>query len=160
MSNLAWDKIEWAQVRYRVTRYQRRIYKASLKNDKGKVRFLQKQLISSLDAKLYATLRVTTWNKGKNTPGVDGKVFKTNSDKISLVKSLRLDGKADPIRRVWIPKPERKEKRPLGIPIIQDRAKQALCLLAWNPNGKHTSNLIHMVFVLDEIAMMPWKPFS
>lgn len=133
MSNLAWDKIEWAKVRSRVTRYQQRIYKASLNNDRGKVRFLQKQLISSLDAKLYAVLRVTTWNKGKNTPGVDGKVFRNNSDKILLVKSLRLDGKAAPIRRVWIPKPGKAEKRPLGIPVIRDRAKQALCLLALEP---------------------------
>lgn len=133
MSKIAWDKIKWAQVRSRITRYQERIYKASLNNDQGKVRFLQKQLISSLDAKLYAVLRVTTWNKGKNTPGVDGKVFHTDSDKISLVKSLRLDGKADPIRRVWIPKPGKTEKRPLGIPVIRDRAKQALCLLALEP---------------------------
>ena len=133
MSNLAWDKIEWTNVRNRVTRYQRRIYKASLNNDKGKVRFLQKQLINSLDAKLYAVLRVTTWNKGKNTPGVDGKVFKTDKDKIALVKSLRLDGKANPIRRVWIPKPGKTEKRPLGIPIIRDRAKQMLCLFALEP---------------------------
>lgn len=133
MSTIAWDKIDWAKVRSRVTRYQERIYKASIKNDQGKVRFLQKQLISSLDAKLYAVLRVTTWNKGKNTPGVDGKVFQTNSDKILLVKSLRLDGKAAPIRRVWIPKPGKTEKRPLGIPVIRDRAKQALCLLALEP---------------------------
>ena len=133
MSNIAWDKIEWPKVRSRVTRYQQRIYKASLNNDKWKVRFLQKQLLSSLDAKLYAVLRVTTWNKGKNTPGVDGKVFRTNEEKISLVKSLKLDSKAEPIRRVWVSKPGKLEKRPLGIPVIKDRAKQALCLLALEP---------------------------
>lgn len=82
MSNIAWNNIEWANVRSRVDRYQRRIYKASLNNDQSKVRFLQKQLISSLDAKLYAVLRVTTWNKGKNTPGVD---------EITLFQPLRED---------------------------------------------------------------------
>jgi RNA-directed DNA polymerase len=53
--------------------------------------------------------------------------------KVSLARSLRLNGKASPIRRTWIPKPGKVEKRPLGIPTIQDRAKQALALLALEP---------------------------
>ena len=133
MSIIAWDTIDWATVRLRVSRYQRRIYRASLAGDKGKVRFIQKRLVSSLDAKLYAVIRVTTWNKGKNTPGIDGALYKTGADKMKLVKSLKLDGLAAPIRRVWIPKPGKRSMRPLGIPIITDRAKQALCLLALEP---------------------------
>src|SRR5437762_727892 len=35
-----------------------------------------------------------------------------------------------PTRRVWIPKPGKPEKRPLGIPVIADRARQALVKLA------------------------------
>lgn len=38
-----------------------------------------------------------------------------------------------PVRRIYIPKPGTDEKRPLGIPNIEDRAKQALLKLALEP---------------------------
>jgi retron-type reverse transcriptase len=38
-----------------------------------------------------------------------------------------------PTRRVWIPKPGKTEKRPLGIPVMLDRAHQALVKLALEP---------------------------
>ncbi|MGK7943109.1 MAG: group II intron reverse transcriptase/maturase, partial [Microcystaceae cyanobacterium] len=41
--------------------------------------------------------------------------------------------KASPTRRVWIPKPGRDEKRPLGIPTMYDRALQALVKLSMEP---------------------------
>lgn len=50
-----------------------------------------------------------------------------------MASELVIDGKAAPIRRVWIPKPGRVEKRPLGIPTIKDRAKQMLVLMALEP---------------------------
>jgi RNA-directed DNA polymerase len=37
------------------------------------------------------------------------------------------------VRRVWIPKPGKTEKRPLGIPTISNRAEQALAKLALEP---------------------------
>jgi RNA-directed DNA polymerase len=37
------------------------------------------------------------------------------------------------LRRVWISKPDKAEKRPLGIPAIEDRARQALVKLALEP---------------------------
>lgn len=133
MSNIAWKTINWPQVEFRVRRYQTRIYKASRDNNSPKVRCLQKRLLNSLDAKLMSVRRVTTLNKGKRTPGIDKKIFTTDEQKGELVQKLRLDGKAQPIKRVYIDKPGKKEKRPLGIPIIEDRAKQALCLLALEP---------------------------
>lgn len=133
MSIIAWKTINWTQVEFRVRRYQTRIYKASRDNNSPKVRCLQKRLLRSLDAKLMAVKRVTTLNKGKRTPGIDKKIFVTDNQKGKLVQKLRLDGKASPIKRVYIEKPGKKDKRPLGIPIIEDRAKQALCLLALEP---------------------------
>jgi RNA-directed DNA polymerase len=38
-----------------------------------------------------------------------------------------------PVRRVWIPKPGKAERRPLGIPTMMERAKQALVKLALEP---------------------------
>lgn len=133
MSVIAWKTINWTQVEFRVRRYQTRIYKASRDNNSSKVRCLQKRLLRSLDAKLIAVRQVTTLNKSKRTPGIDKKIFVTDNQKGELVKKLRLDGKASPIKRVGIDKLEKKNKRSLGISIIKDRAKQALCLLALEP---------------------------
>ena len=132
MSITAWENIDWSIVQKRISRYQIRIYKASKENNKKKVRFLQKNIINSFDAKLLAVKRVTTENKGRKKYGIDKQLYLDHKEKILLVKSLRIDGKASPIRRVYIPK-TRCEKRPLGIPTIKDRAKQYLVLLALEP---------------------------
>lgn len=131
--NLAWQSVNWHKVKLRVRRIQRRIYKAKKAGVVSRVQWLQKVLIRSYDAKLMAVQLVTTLNKGKKTAGVDKVRGLTDKQKIALVRSLRLDGKASSIRRVWIPKPGKAEKRPLGIPTIRDRAKQALAKFALEP---------------------------
>lgn len=50
-----------------------------------------------------------------------------------MVEELKLGSKPKPTRRVWIDKPGRDEKRPLGIPTMYDRALQALVKLALEP---------------------------
>ena len=92
--------------------------------------------MKSWAAKCLAVRRVTQDNKGKQTAGVDGKKSLTPKQRLDLVKALNpRDGirKAKPTRRVWIPKPGRDEKRPLGIPTMHDRAMQALAKLALEP---------------------------
>lgn len=134
MSFLEWNSILWRQVESRVFRYQVRIYRASKNDNQKVVKNLQMRLLNSLDSKLLAVRQVTTENKGKRTAGVDGKVYDTPEAKMKLAQKLILDGKAKPIRRVEIPKPgQPNEKRPLGIPTVEDRAKQALCRLALEP---------------------------
>ncbi len=140
-NNIAWKNIEWDKVQNRINRCQRRIYKASKENNRSKVMFLQNIIINSLDAKLLAVRRVTTENQGKKTSGIDNKIYNTDEKKIKLVQQLKVDGTAKPIKRVYIPTPllpmqkqgRKSEKRPLGIPIIKDRAKQYLVLLALEP---------------------------
>ena len=133
MSISAWKDINWSLADKRILRYQTRIYKAAKEGNISKVKCLQKRLLKSPDAKLIAVRRVTTLNKGKTTAGVDGQIYVTDIEKIKLVKRLRLDGTALPIRRTFIPKPGKSEKRPLGIPTVGDRAKQALCKFALEP---------------------------
>lgn len=133
MSKQAWNDINWALVQKRISRQQRRVYKASLEGNKAKVHAIQRRIIASLDAKLLAVRRVTTENKGRNTAGVDGVKAISHSKKIELAYRLKLDGKAMPIRRTYIPKPGKSEMRPLGIPTIEDRAKQMLAKLALEP---------------------------
>ena len=69
----------------------------------------------------------------KNTAGVDGVKTLTSKQRTTLVSRLKLTGKAKPTRRVMIPKPGSNEKRPLGIPPIDDRALQALVKIALEP---------------------------
>ena len=84
---------------------------------------------------MIAVRQVTQQNKGKKTAGVDGATALRPSERQPLVRQLRLDGrvKASPTRRVWIPKPGRTEKRPLGIPTIYDRALQGLVKMSLEP---------------------------
>lgn len=97
---------------------------------------LQKVLCRSLYARTLAVRQVTTLNKGKNTPDIDGKTVTSDKQKIELALSLNLDGKSELILRVWIPKPEKVEKCFLGILFILDQANQALALMAIEPQWK------------------------
>jgi RNA-directed DNA polymerase len=76
---------------------------------------------------------VTQDNQGKKTAGVDGIKSLTPPQRLTLAKTLKLTETAQPTRRVWIPKPGTTEKRGLGIPVMRDRAAQALVKLALEP---------------------------
>jgi RNA-directed DNA polymerase len=89
--------------------------------------------LKSWYAKLLAVRRVTQDNQGKKTAGVDGVKSLTPKQRLELVDKLSLSNKVLPTRRVWIPKPNKDEKRPLGIPVMTDRATQALAKLALEP---------------------------
>ena len=84
MSKLAWKEVDWKLVHKRLSRQQKRVYKASMEGNRAKVHALQRRIIGSLDAKLIAVRRVTTENKGRNTAGVDGQRAISNEMKISL----------------------------------------------------------------------------
>jgi group II intron reverse transcriptase/maturase len=77
-------------------------------------------------------------NKGRNTPGSDGKriddILNMNYDEvIQLVKEAAQDYHPAPVRRVWIEKPGKKEKRPLGIPSVLDRIIQEIVRMVIEP---------------------------
>lgn len=81
-----------------------------------------------------AVRKITQDNPGKRTAGVDGVRLLAPTKRSQLAYSLKIDGRCDPIKRRLIPKPGKlEESRPLGIPTIRDRAKQALVLLALEP---------------------------
>ncbi|MFB2982063.1 group II intron reverse transcriptase/maturase [Microseira sp. BLCC-F43] len=128
-----WNQINWKKLERRVYKLQKRIYRASERGDTKAVRKLQKTLLHSWSAKCLAVRRVTQDNRGKKTTGVDGVKSLTPKQRLNLVGSLKLSGKSKPTRRVWIPKPGTEEKRPLGIPVMNDRALQALTKLALEP---------------------------
>jgi RNA-directed DNA polymerase len=128
-----WKHINWQKLEKRVFKLQKRIYRAEQRGDTKAVRRLQKTLMRSWSAKCLAVRRVTQDNQGKKTAGVDGIKSVSPVQRLELVKTLKLSHKAKPTRRVWIPKPGTREKRPLGIPTMTDRALQALVKLALEP---------------------------
>ena len=132
-NGLTWDDIVWSHSYEKVRCIQKRIFKASRSGDIKRMWFLQKLLLRNPHAKLIAVHIVTTLNKGSKTAGIDKQKVISSDDKLKLAQNLRLNGQANLVRRVWIPKPGKTEKRPLGIPTIQDRAKQALCKLVLEP---------------------------
>jgi RNA-directed DNA polymerase len=125
-----WQDIAWKKVERNVFKLQKRIYQASSCDDMKSVRKLQKLLLRSKSSKLLAVRKVTQDNQGKRTAGIDGVKSLTPQQRLDLTNHLKIDRKASPVRRVWIPKPGTDEKRGLGIPTIQNRAEQCLVKLS------------------------------
>ena len=128
-----WETLPWRTIQRNVFKVQKRIYQASQRDDVKTIRKFQRLLMSSRSAKLLAVRKVTQDNRGKGTAGVDGVKALTPPQRLKLAHTLRVSHKARPVRRVWIPKPETDEQRPLGIPTIHDRALQTLVKLALEP---------------------------
>lgn len=128
-----WKTLPWKKIERQVFKLQKRIYQASHRGDIPTVHNLQRLLLTSWAAKCLAVRRVTQDNRGKKTAGVDGVKNLTPPQRLKLVQTLSLPQTAQPTRRVWIDKPGKMEKRPLGIPTLRNRAEQALAKLALEP---------------------------
>ncbi len=135
-----WHAINWKKVHRNVRRLQVRMVKAIQAGRWGKVKALQHLLTHSFSAKALAVRRVTE-NPGKRTPGVDGEIWDTPVKKAQGIQSLRQHGyRAQPLRRVYIPKGDGAKKRPLGIPTMKDRAFQTLYKLSLDPIAETTGD--------------------
>src|SRR3989442_5723878 len=128
-----WNAIPWRKLEVKVFKLQRRIYQATTRGETKKAHRLQKLLASSWSAKSLAVRRVTQENTGKKTAGVDGASNLTPPQRLKLISTMNLHAPVNPVRRIWIPKPGKPEKRPLGIPIMHDRGTQALAKMALEP---------------------------
>jgi RNA-directed DNA polymerase len=132
-TTVEWHMINWRKLERRVYKLQKRIYQASSRGDVKSVRRLQKTLMKSWSAKCLAVRKISQDNQGKKTAGVDGIKNLSPAARLTLVNKLKIGDKAQPTRRVWIPKSGTNEKRPLGISTISDRALQALVKIVLEP---------------------------
>lgn len=127
-----WNSIKWNEIQIYVLDLQFKIFEHAKSGNMNQVRYFQRKLVCSEQAKLLTVRTVTQDNRGKKTAGIDGISELSPLQRFKMLKRLVLDGKASKIKRVWIPKVNGK-LRPLGIPTLEDRAKQCLVKLALEP---------------------------
>ena len=120
--NTSWGDINWSQANKDVLRIQMRIAKAYKEGRIGKVTVMQHLITSSFTGKAIAVKQVSD-NKGKRTPGIDGELWETDSDKMLAIDKLNNKGYIpSPLLRTYIRKADGRQ-RPLSIPTMIDRAK-------------------------------------
>ena len=130
-----WLSVDWQRAEEDVRRLRQRIFTATRAGDLARVRNLQKLMLRSRANALMSVRRVTEVNAGRETAGVDGKIALLASQKADLadwVQHRSGSWTPRPVKRVFIPKASGR-KRPLGIPVIADRALQAVVLGALEP---------------------------
>src|SRR4030095_12699110 len=126
---LDWDAIDWRTHEDNVRRLRGRIFKAVREGDWPKARNLQRMMLRSWSNTLVSVRQVTQRNAGRKTAGIDGQVALTSQARAELAVQVHRTMRTwEPpaVKRVYIPKSRDKKKlRPLGIPVIADRAHQA-----------------------------------
>ncbi len=131
-----WDNIPWDHLEREVKLSQERIFHAS-KQGEETMYVLQQELLASEEARLLAVRHVTEDNEGKHTAGVDGIKSLTDAERLHMAFAIHPSHwehqRPQPVLRIWIPKPGKTEKRPIGILPMIDRCKQALVKLALEP---------------------------
>ena len=130
-----WDAVDWRATEDDVRRLRQRIFTASQVGDLKRVRNLQKLMLRSRSNTLVSVRRVAERNAGRLTAGIDGETALDSSAKAALTVEVHREWsmwQARPVRRIYIPKANGKQ-RPLGIPVLRDRALQARVVNALEP---------------------------
>ena len=129
-----WNDIDWFNTIDAVKGLRQQIFRASKSGDKRKLKSLQRLMLKSKANAAVSVRQATQINKGRGTPGTDDRIALTGDMRTELMHEILSidDWTAQPARRVYIPKANGKT-RPLGIPAIADRCKQAMVKNALEP---------------------------
>ena len=129
-----WNDIDWFETIDAVKGLRQQIFRASKSGDKRKLKSLQRLMLKSKANAAVSVRQATLINKGRGTPGTDDRIALTGELRTELMQEILSidDWTPQPARRVYIPKANGKT-RPLGIPAIADRCKQAMVKNALEP---------------------------
>ena len=122
VDNVAFSKIEDEFLRYREKQLVGTRYKMSGKSNRVKKDLPQKAILTEEIKEKIGTYVIEANIK------LGMQLYKGCD-----LKTYRKNYKSDTIRRVWIPKPNSIEKRPLGIPTLRDRVLQTIIDAAVHP---------------------------
>jgi RNA-directed DNA polymerase len=140
LTTLRWHQVNWAACHRRVRSLQRRIVQAVQAGAWRKVKRLSYLLVHSFAARALAVKRVTE-NTGKKTPGVDNDLWDTPEKQATAIDRIgQWRGyRPRPLKRLYIPK-KNGTQRPLSIPTMGDRARQAIYLQSLQPIAETTAD--------------------
>jgi RNA-directed DNA polymerase len=119
-----WNNINWTEMEKELAIMQDNIVMTTIEfgANSSNVEEAQKLLIKSDVGRIMAARKVIT-NPGSKTAGIDG-ITLSKEDLGTVIKQLKnIRGyQCKPVKRVYIPKNDGVNKRPLGIPCSIDRA--------------------------------------
>ena len=101
-----------------------------------------------------------------SAPGVDGQTVPEAKESFGdwiepMLQSVHREGYHAPdIRRVYIPKPGKHEKRPLGVPCVTDRALQRSAAQVLSPSTSKTFCRVRLGDDLGGVPITHWQPFT
>ena len=150
-----WEDLDWDQIERGVFR---KMYRASQVGNVPEVRRLQRDLLKDPYAKLLSVRRVTSENTGRNTPGIDREIIRSNEERLALASRLNLskDYHAKPLKRIYKSQTVSKDRwvsQRLRTGLIRHWSKSHL-----NRNGKQSSARTLMGSGLEEAPTMPrWQ---
>jgi RNA-directed DNA polymerase len=134
---LNWDTVQWRTHEANVRRLRQRIFTATRKQDWATVRNLQRLMLRSYSNTLLSVRQVTQRNAGRKTAGIDGEIALSSPERAEVAMRVHATIRSwqpRAVKRVYIPKSGNKAKlRPLGIPVLMDRAHQARVRNALEP---------------------------
>jgi RNA-directed DNA polymerase len=135
-SRLIWDTINWDKIEKRISRVQRRIFKASLVRKIGLVHNLQVRLINSLDAKLLSVRQITKCNTENRILLLQNSKTITSERKVSLAYNIKIHQQTSFFNSYRKRDFFVNEKLSSSYFYLKDKIKQNLIRLALEPEFK------------------------
>lgn len=124
-----------SSLKERVLKMQMELAVAIREEDTSQIKKLVAKMLRSSDCRFLAVYR-TISSKGARSKGInDLYIPKTNEQYLDIYKRLwdiikyPTNYKSTPLKRVWLPKPNSEDLRPISVPSYTDRAIQHLYLM-------------------------------
>lgn len=131
-----WHNVNWKWVNENLEFLRSKVFISSRNNLVSNLTQDQLNILQHPATLLFA-IRSVTSKPASETPGVDDQSVCTAEEKWQLFNDLSdlnlYDWYPPPVRRIYIPKADKKRWRPLGIPTIKDRIIQLVIREALEP---------------------------